>query len=49
MSKAVAGHDVAAKDVAKVSEISHLVAQDPVPWYRKKNLRALYFTLIPAA
>ncbi|KIW72334.1 hypothetical protein PV04_00534 [Phialophora macrospora] len=49
MSKAVAGHDVAATDVAKVSEIAHLIAQDTTPWYRKKNLRRLYLCLVPAA
>ncbi|KAJ9503655.1 hypothetical protein H2202_000794 [Exophiala xenobiotica] len=49
MSKAIAGHDVAATDVAKVSEIEHLLSQDTTPWYRKKNLRRLYFCLVPAA
>ncbi|EHY52204.1 Lactose permease [Exophiala dermatitidis] len=49
MSKAIAGHDVAAQDVAEVSEIHHLLAQDTTPWYRKKNLRRLYFCLVPAA
>lgn len=49
MSKAIAGHDVSATDVANVSEIEHLLRQDKVPWYRKKNLRRLYLCLVPAA
>jgi hypothetical protein len=49
MSRAAVGHDVSAKDIAKVSEIAQLVQQDKVPWYRKKNLRSLYFCLVPAA
>ncbi|KIX00192.1 uncharacterized protein Z518_10330 [Rhinocladiella mackenziei CBS 650.93] len=49
MSKAVAGHDLAANDVAKVSEIARLLKQDQTPWYKKKNLRELYFCLVPAA
>ncbi|KAH0836146.1 hypothetical protein AYO21_04845 [Fonsecaea monophora] len=49
MSKAVAGHDISAKDVANVSEITHLIQQDKIPWYRKKNLRRLYLFLVPAA
>jgi MFS family permease len=49
MSKAVASHDISARDVAKISEISRLIEQDKTPWYRKKNLRTLYLTLVPAA
>ncbi|KIW17430.1 hypothetical protein PV08_04624 [Exophiala spinifera] len=49
MSRAIAGHDVAAADVAKVSGIEHLLAQDKTPWYQKKNLRRLYLCLVPAA
>lgn len=49
MSKAIAGHDVAAQDVAEVSELHHLLALDKTPWYRKKNLRRLYLCLVPAA
>ena len=49
MARAIAGHDVAAGDVAKISEIGHLLEQDKTPWYRKKNLRRLYFCLVPAA
>lgn len=49
MSRAIAGHDVSANDVAKVSGIEHLLAQDKTPWYRKKNLRRLYLCLVPAA
>jgi hypothetical protein len=26
--------------------VSTLAAQDPVPWYRKPNLRRLYFTFV---
>jgi hypothetical protein len=39
------------EDVGKVaaeSEINRLIALDPVPWYQKKNLRMLYFFLVPA-
>jgi hypothetical protein len=49
MAKAVAGHDVAAQEVAKVSELTYLLEQDTTPWYKKKNLRALYLCLVPAA
>lgn len=49
MSKAFASNDVSARELAKVSEINRLLAQDKTPWYRKKNLRTLYFTLVPAA
>lgn len=49
MAKAIAGHDVAASEIAKVSEIAHLLDQDTTPWYRKKNLRRLYMFLIPSA
>ena len=49
MSKAVGSRDVSARDVAKISEISRLIEQDKTPWYRKKNLRMLYLTLVPSA
>jgi len=49
MAKAIAGHDVAASEIAKVSEITHLLDQDTTPWYRKKNLRRLYMFLVPSA
>lgn len=49
MSRAIAGHDVSANEVAKVSGIEHLLAQDKTPWYQKKNLRRLYLCLVPAA
>lgn len=49
MSKAVASHDVDANDIAKVSELAHLLEQDTTPWWQKKNLRGLYICLIPAA
>lgn len=49
MAKAAVAHDVAASEIAKISEISRLVSEDKTPWYRKKNLRSLYLTLVPAA
>ena len=49
MSKAAVAHDVDAKDLAKVSEIQHLITADTVPWYQKRNLRLLYLTLVPSA
>ena len=38
-----------ATTLAKASDITQLVEQDTVPWYRKKNLRHLYLSLVPAA
>jgi len=38
-----------AKEVAQTSEINHLQDLDNTPWYQKKNLRRLYFFLIPSA
>lgn len=35
-------------EVAEQSEVKHLLALDTVPWYQKKNLRSLYFCLVPA-
>lgn len=29
--------------------VTRLVQQDTVPWFRKPNLRSLYFLLVPAA
>jgi MFS family permease len=49
MSKAVASHDVNASEVAQASEIQRLLAEDTTPWYRKRNLRSLYFFLVPSA
>lgn len=40
---------IAAKELAQVSEVSQLQQLDTTPWYRKKNLRKLYFALVPAA
>jgi hypothetical protein len=34
--------------VASESEVQRLVNLDTVPWYKRKNLRRLYFALIPA-
>lgn len=49
MSKAVASKDVDAREVAQASEIQRLLAEDNTPWYKKPNLRKLYFFLVPAA
>lgn len=38
--------DVAA--VASESEVRRLLDLDTTPWYKRKNLRQLYFALIPA-
>ncbi|KAL2870363.1 MFS transporter [Aspergillus lucknowensis] len=38
-----------ATHLAKASDVMQLVEQDLVPWYKKKNLRNLYFALVPAA
>ena len=35
--------------LAQVSDVTHLHQQDTTPWYRKKNLRFLYLTLVPSA
>lgn len=32
-----------------MSRVQMLLSKDHVPWYQKKNLRALYFCLVPAA
>jgi hypothetical protein len=42
-------HDTDAREVASASEIQRLLAEDTTPWYKKKNLRSLYFFLVPAA
>jgi hypothetical protein len=34
--------------VASQSEVRRLLDLDTVPWYERRNLRRLYFTLIPA-
>ena len=49
MSRAVASKDVDAREVAQASEIQRLLAEDKTPWYKKPNLRMLYFFLVPAA
>ena len=49
MSKAVASKDIDAREVAQASEIQRLLAEDNTPWYKKPNLRKLYFFLVPAA
>jgi hypothetical protein len=38
-----------AKQLADQSEVIRLLEADTVPWYRKPNLRFLYFCLVPAA
>ena len=35
--------------LAQLSDVTHLLSQDTTPWYKKKNLRKLYATLVPAA
>lgn len=35
--------------VAELSEVNRLMKLDTKPWYRKPNLRRLYFFLIPSA
>lgn len=52
MSKGTTGiarHDLNVNDVAAISEVSRLLAEDTIPWYQKKNLRTLYGFLVPAA
>jgi hypothetical protein len=34
--------------IASESEVQRLVNIDTTPWYKRKNLRRLYFALIPA-
>jgi hypothetical protein len=34
--------------VASQSEVRRLLDLDTVPWYKRRNLRRLYFCLIPA-
>ena len=38
-----------ASQLAEVSDVTQLALQDTVPWYRKRNLRMLYLTLVPSA
>ncbi|PLB44157.1 MFS transporter [Aspergillus steynii IBT 23096] len=38
-----------AKQLAGQSEVIRLLEADTVPWYKKPNLRFLYFCLVPAA
>ncbi|KAJ5970191.1 Major facilitator superfamily domain general substrate transporter [Penicillium vulpinum] len=40
---------VDSRQLADQSEVIRLLATDTVPWYKKPNLRFLYFCLIPAA
>ena len=49
MVPAIASGDVPADKIAASSELKQLLDRDNVPWYRKRNLRLLYFTLVPAA
>ncbi|KAL3442850.1 MFS transporter [Aspergillus insuetus] len=52
MSKRTGGtakSDVKVNEIAATSEVSRLLAEDKVPWYRKKNLRRLYMFLMPSA
>ncbi|RSM15856.1 hypothetical protein CDV31_004798 [Fusarium ambrosium] len=45
----MARHDRKVNEVAAISEVSRLLAEDKAPWYQKKNLKRLYLFLIPAA
>jgi hypothetical protein len=40
---------VDALHLAQLSDVTYLLNQDTTPWYKKKNLRILYATLVPAA
>lgn len=42
------GYSRQAADISAHSQIVQLIGQDPVPWYRKSNLRMLYIILVPA-
>jgi len=41
--------DEKANLAAPLANTTRLLNEDKVPWYRKKNLRALYLCLVPAA
>lgn len=43
------GPEVDATELAKVPEVNAILNLDEKPWYRKKDLRLLYLTLVPAA
>jgi hypothetical protein len=45
----MASNKFTAKKLAQVSEVNQLQQLDTTPWYRKKNLRRLYLSLVPAA
>jgi hypothetical protein len=49
MVKVTSQKDISTSDIAATSEISRLLAQDTTPWYKKNNLRSLYFFLVPSA
>ncbi|KAL6230830.1 hypothetical protein BDW75DRAFT_244462 [Aspergillus navahoensis] len=52
MSKRTAARaksDVPVTEIAATSEVSRLLAEDRISWYRKKNLRRLYMFLMPSA
>ncbi len=38
-----------AGQLAQASDVIALAEQDKTPWYRKRNLRMLYLTLVPSA
>lgn len=46
--QAASGYSRQAADISAHSQVLQLMNQDPVPWYRKSNLRALYLLLLPA-
>ena len=35
-------------EISDHSQINQIIQQDKIPWYRRKNLRLLYLTLVPA-
>lgn len=41
--------NINATNLALASDLTHLQELDTTPWYRKKNLRFLYLTLVPSA
>ncbi|KAL4876241.1 MFS transporter [Aspergillus karnatakaensis] len=52
MAKGAAGTakgDVKVNEIAATSEVSRLLAEDKIPWYKKRNLRNLYLFLMPSA
>jgi hypothetical protein len=44
----VLGRTTDVEQVAAQSEVKRLLSLDTTPWYRKANLRRLYFFLVPS-